>query len=707
MLSSILHLLQSQPLLSLQPCYIWLLKAPVVQSFNFQARPRSTSTQAIKNSINKMMQAPQTQPVFVDIHMNNGYRLGARTFSDILNGRFNGDKQLAFEQYLGDFKVYGTAYRTYRYAIVNGNMLLLDGVFNPLPAGPALAAPVTQSGPQHANAQTQNPVYRSQYASQFNQPAAIPLGPVDPSTVQNMRYPTASTAQRSVPQLRQLNPLNPYASEFRLDSAVSNVGASSRPSALPAANSAPVRPPGLPLTQQPQFAASNAHRGSLSSNIIRPLSHDNGEAARAEAGHLKWTAPYTSLAHSHDPAVHQQPQLTPFNARQGHLVPDTLPSMSNNRREAAGAAAEPSVLVTPYSPILLTHVRANPQQSQFAPSNARRSCLKLNTGLGLSSDDEEAGAPASPSALATNFFTASRDSRMASPSPLDLAAVSSDNPHWSPRQGDRRTSEHSSDLPSHSSSDNVEIPFFRTSAWSSYHTANSSVSKANATQNTLPVSQDGGADIGVAPFPPAPSYISWNPALEYSRGQYEPFYSIFYGLWLRSAAPGSGKVEFYNHLKYSVPNHIRRYNDSHGLRDLQSPATTSSRVSSDLPPGTVSHRTEPPTVGNALQTPRKVSTSAPPAPTEGGPNVSPRNSLYLTTSLHHQLHYGDDESKSDGSSCADHQSPVDRQPEAQSSNEVEDEDWRLQQRLSGHSHALSNTVGEILTTMRDVEVASG
>ncbi len=582
--------------------------------------------------------------------MNNGHRVGARTFNDILNGRFRGDKQLAFEQYLGDFRVHGTTYRTYRYAIVNGNMFLLHGVFNPMPAGPALAAPVTQPGSQYANAQTQGSVYQRPYASQLNQPVANSLGPVDPSTVQNMRYPTASTAQRSASQPRQLNA---HASEFRLSSAVGNVGASSRPSTVPTANSAPVRPPGLPVTQQPQFAPSNAHRGPSPPEIFWRPSSDNGEAARAEARPPMWTAPYTSLIHSHNQAVHQQPQVTPFNARRG--------------------------------------------------------CLKLNTRLGLSDDDDgEAGAPANPLALANNFFTASRDSWMASPSPLDLAAASSsetDNPYFSPRQGGRRSSEHSSDPPSRSSSGNVEAPSMRSSPWPSYHTVNSSVSQVNAANNTSHGSQNG-ADIGVAPFPPPPPPLppqfkphydtdtteehrlrhnpqpsiaiwgespAWNPIREYSSRKHDTYFLNWYQKWRKSAAPDSDHHDFCIHLK-SLPDHIRRYNDRVSLTNLHTPATTSSRGSSDLPSGTVSHHTEPPRVGDKLKTSHEVAevdTSAAPAPTSGGPNVLPGNGLYLPTSPSPQLHYGEDE----------------------------DEDWRLEQRLNEYSFDLSNIEEEILTTI--------
>ena len=742
-----------------------------------------------------MSQVPQPQSVFVDIHMNNGRRLGARTFNDILNGRFNGDMQLAFEQYLGDFKVHGTAYRTYRYSIVNGNILLLHGVLNPFPAGPALAAPVTQPGRQNTNAQTQAPGNHTPYASQLNQPVANLLGPVDPPTVQNMRYPPASTAQRSVPQPRQLNP---RASEFRVGSAVNGLGASARPSALPTANLAPARPPGLPVTQQPQFAPSNAHRG-----FFAP------DDPRAAAGPPMLTRPYSSPIHSHGQAVPQQPQLTPFDARQGHYAPDTLQRSVDNHREAARAAAVPPMLSTPYSSKFPSHVPAIPQKPQLAPSNVQRGFLApdttwrlfhnngegaraaagppmltrpysapshshgqavpqqpqltpLNTRQGhhnpytlprsFDKHREAAGAPASPLALATNLLTASRDSWMASPSPLDLAAVSSSEtnyPHLSPRQWSRRSSEHSSDAPSHSSSVQDRSPsswclehVYRCSQegksvsrfnWSSYHTANSSVSEANTKNNTSQGPQNGEADTGVAPSPSPPQFqprydtdtieehilrrnlrpstaiwgkkAPWNPLSEFLSGHQEPFYSAIYEGWHQSAPPGSDLSDFWVHL-LSLPEGLRSYHDVFGLRNPQGPVTTPPPWSSALPSGTVSHHTKSPTVGNGMDTSHEVAefdTSAARTATWVASDISSRNGIPFPTSPQPQLHYGEG-SKPNESSCSDPKAAIEVQLEAQSLVEEEEVDWHLQQRLNAHSLLLSTTIEEVRTTRRDMEV---
>ena len=154
-----------------------------------------------------MSQAPQSPPVFVDIHMNNGRRVGFRTFSDILHGRFHGDMQLASEQYLGDFQAYGAAHRTYRYSIGNGYMFLLHAVLNPLTPGPALAAPVTQPGPQYPNAQTRGSAYQESYTFQPYQPMANFSGFVNPSTVPTMRYAPANATWMSISQPRQLDPI--------------------------------------------------------------------------------------------------------------------------------------------------------------------------------------------------------------------------------------------------------------------------------------------------------------------------------------------------------------------------------------------------------------------------------------------------------------------------------------------------------------------
>lgn len=679
----------------------------------------------------------QSQPVFVDIHMNNGHRLGTQTFKGIMNGRFNGDMQLAFEQYLGDFKDYGTAYRTYRYMIVNGNMLQLHGVLNPFPAGPALAALVTQPGQQNANAQTQASGNQTPYASQLNQSVAISLGPVDPSAVQNTRCPPASTAQRSVSLPRQLNP---RASEFKLGSAANSLAASARPLALPTASSAPARPPCLPVTQQPQFAPSSAHPG-----FFAP------DTTRAATGPPMLTTPYLSPTHSHGQAVPQQAQLTPFNARQGNYNPDTL-------SRSAGAAVWAPTLITPYSPILSSPVPAIPQQPQLAPCNHHRGGLTLNTRLGLFDGDggQAAEAPVSPSALANNYFTASRESWMASPSPLDLAVVSpseTNNQHLSSRQWGRRTSEHSSDASSHSSSDQDQssCPWCLHHGYrclhrrnsvsninrSSYHTAKISFSKANTTKITSHGPQNGEADTGVAPSPSPPQFQSrydtdnieerrlrqnlrpstairgkmppWDPLSEYLSGQHEAFYSNLYKRWRRSAPPELGISGFYDHLQ-SLPEGLRYYHDVFGLRNPEGPVTTPPPWSSRLPSDTVSHHTKSPTVGNGTNRSREMAqfdTSAPRTLTRNGPDTSSRNDIPLPTSPHPQLHHGEEGSEHGGSSCSDPKSAIEVQLEARSSVEEEEEDRGLQQRLNGFALFFSNTIEEVRRTIREMEEATG
>ena len=580
-------------------------------------------------------------------------------------------------------------------------MLLLHGVLDPFPAGPALAAPVTQPGRQDANAQTQASGNQTPYASQLNQPVANFPGPVDPSTMQNMSYPPASTAQKSVPQPRQLNP---RALEFKVGSAVNNLGASARPSALPTANSAPARPPGLLVTQQPQFASSNGHRG--------------------------------------------------------FLAPDTLPRSVDDHREAARAAAAPPSLITPYSSILPSPVPAIPQRPQLAPCKPHRGGLTLNTRLGQFNDDDgkAAGAPASLSALANNHFTASRDSGMASPSPLDLAAVSSsetNNSHLSPRQCGRRTSEHSSDASSHSSSIQDQpsgswcldhgyrcshpgnsVFTFR---WDLDHITNSSVSKVKTTKNPSHGPQNGEIDTGEVLVPSThppqiqPRYgtISpgedrirqnlrpssaikdkmppWDPLFEYFAGQHKAFYSQIHKTWHRSAPPDAGIYDFYVHLQ-SLPEGLRWYHDIFGLRNPEGPITIPPPWSSALPSDTVSHHTKTPTVGNGMNTTREVAesdTSVPPTQIWIAPDRTFKNGIPVPISPRLRLRYGEEGSEHGGSSYPDPQPAIEVQLEAQSPVEEEEVDRPLQQRLNDHSLLLSNTLEEVRTTIRDMEGALG
>ena len=450
------HFLRSQPLLSLQSCYTWLLNAPIVHNRSNLRNIHTVLLLTYKQIHHKMSQAPQSPPVFVHIHMNNGRRVGFRTFSDILDGRFKGDKQLAFEQYLGDFQTHGTTYRTYRYSIFNGDMFLLHGVLDPLTTGPALAAHVTQPGSQYPDAQTQGSAYQKPYASQPNQPMANFPGLVDPSTVPTMRY-AGNNALMSISKPRQLNP---HASEFKFGAAVDDTRASARSTALPRANSAPTYPPGLPVTQHPRSASSN----------VRP----------------------------------------------GYYGPDPLPvsyhPYAASRREAAKLAAEPQWGMPSNTPIRLTYDPMVPQQHQSASPNPRQGGLTLDTRFGQSYNDygEAAGAPTSPPALAHNYSTASQESWMASPSPLNLDAVSSSelyNPHLSPRPWGRRTSEHSSDRSSQSSSVQGKSTSFWANPrhiinWSSHSAARGSVPKANNTINTSHSPQNGETNIEISPYPP-------------------------------------------------------------------------------------------------------------------------------------------------------------------------------------------------------------
>ena len=706
-----------------------------------------------------MSQAPQSQPVFVDIHMNNGRRVGARTFSDILNGRFHGDMQLAFEQYLGDFRAHGAAYRTYRYAIVNGNMLLLQAVLNPLSTGPALAVPVMPPGLQYPNAQTQASVYQKPYAFQPNQPTANLLGLVDPSTVRNMRYAPANTAQMSIPQPRQLNP---GASEFQVGSAGSSLGASARPSALPIANLAPAYPPGLPVIQQPHFAPANAHQGYLALDHDWQLSRKNGEAASAAAGPSMSNMPYSSPIHRHSQVVSQQPQHTPFNVRPGHYGPDPLPGSYDpyraSRKEAANLTAGPQWGTPSNTPIRLTHGPTVPQQPRLTPSNPHQGGLTLNTRLGPSYNDygEAVEAPASPPALVHNYFTASQESWMASPSPLDLGSVYSsdtDNPHLPPRQCGRHASEHSSDLSSHSSSVQDPLPgnwsplgnrghnlanSLSSRDQSTYHTANSSVPKANATNNTLHAPQNGETDTGIALFHPTParqlqprddtdaikehrlqqilqtSTAYWDEMRLSDRikdvlpGNYGEYYDICYEEWRRNAAPGSTMFHFYEHFN-AVIHSVRRYYESIGWIKSDNPATTPSPRSRDPPTATVSHHAGPSTVGNGMNSSGEVARlDTPPHQTlswlAGG--ISARNDVPLSDSPRPQLHHSENRNAPDRNSHIYPHPTVDAQLEAQFPAGLQEEDPRLMQRLNQHILDFSTAFEEVLTMRRDAEVAS-
>ena len=289
-----------------------------------------------------MSQPLQTQSDFIDIRMNNGRHLGVDTFKAILNGRFHGNMQLAFEQYLTDVKVYGLTYRTYRYAIINGNMLVLQGIFNPLTAGPVRAAPVTRTGPQYPNAQTQGSKYQTPYVSQPNQPVANFPGHVNPSTVQTMRYATAYAAQMSTSPPSQLNP---HAPEFGSSSAVNVIGTSARSSVLPTANSVPAYPPGLSVTRRPQSAPADAHRGYLAPGYDMQLSRNYKEVVRAAVVPSISNKPYSSSIHLQSQSVSRQSQLAPARP------PGLAPSYSKPSSEFRMTPVSPLDLGPPNSSI--------------------------------------------------------------------------------------------------------------------------------------------------------------------------------------------------------------------------------------------------------------------------------------------------------------------------------------------------------------------
>ena len=605
MLCSVPPLLHPQPLLSLHSCYTWLLKAPVIQSFHIQKHPRSTSTRIIYNSINNMSHAPQSQFDFVDIPTNNGCKVGFGTFKNIMKGRYHGEMQLAFEQYLGDCKVYGTAHGSFRYTILNGIALKLQ---YPSPSGPALAAPVTHPGLQNTNDHTQASGYQTPYASQLNQPVSNFLGPIDPSKVQNMRYPSARTAQKSAHQSRQLNP---RAADFKVSFTVNNLSTSAPPSAWSRANTAPARPPGLPEIPQPQFAPANAHRDFFTPDALS-------------------------------------------NARERYVYPDIIPS--------APPLALPRANTAPARPPGLPEI----PQPQFAPANAHRSFF----------------APDAP------FNTCQcHDCRIIiSASPLDLNANSSSAPNYPPPpppQSSRRSSEHYSDAPSYSSSDEPQSPGFwgldhgirlpvpvrKVSKFRSFfRTFNSIYPEANTTNETWQGPQNGGAVT-------AP----WNPIAEFILGKNEAVYSDLYTQWSRKAPPKSGIHGFKLHLDYLSERSRHEFNLKHprGLTN------------------TVSHRTNPPAVGNGMNPSPKMA--------EVDTSALRTQRWVASTSPRTQLRNGEEGNEAGKNSSSDHQTTVEWLLEAQRSGEEEEVDPHLSQRLDDHARHRSNFLEEVRTTRRGLE----
>ena len=629
-----------------------------------------------KNSIDKMSQPLQSQSDFIDIRMNNGHHLGVDTFKAILNGRFHGEMQLAFEQYLTDFKFYGVTYRTYRYEIVNGNMLVLQKIFDPLTAGPVRAAPVTRRGPQYPNAQTQGSVYQTPYASQPNQPVANFPGYVNPSTVQTMRYARANTAQMSTSPPRQLNP---HAPEFRFSSAVNAIGSSARSSALPTANSVPAYPPGLPVTQQHRSAPADAYQSYSAPDHNMQLSRNYGEAVSAAAVSSMSNKPYSSLIHLQSQVVSRQPQLTPSDVRPGHygsvLPPVLYDAYIASRQEEANKAAGLSQGSPSNTPILLTDSPTTPQQPQplrLAPTNSHGGALTLNTGLGPFDNDYGVAveAPASPPALAPEYSNASGEVWMTPVSPLDLGPPNSsitDNQHLPPRQGSRQASEHNSDY----SSDCGSMGYLSTIdmknpgdiiKWVSLSTANGSVPLANDTNNTAHSPQNGEIDSGIGSSRPSPErhlqprasiaamiehhiQQGWqlppatldenlpsNTLTTYlTASPFQRFYNYYYNNWVKWAPPGSTLLDFAKLYDAVVEGnsdelnqHFARFFDSLEHRaqmrseelaqlELQQPDTTPSQGSQDPPSATVSHPAGPSMVSNGTNAAHAVAQSDAPA----------------------------------------------------------------------------------------------
>lgn len=570
--------------------------------------------------------------------------------------------QLAFEQYISESGIYGGTYRTLRYKIVDQNMFSLHDVLNPLTTGPALAAPVTQPGPQYPNAQTQGSAYQMPYASQPSQ-----------------HMTPANTAQTFILQPRQLDP---RASAFRVGSSSNNPGASARPSALPTANSALTYTPGLPVTQLSRSAPSNAHRSFLAPDHDWQRSRNNREAATAVAAPLMLNRPNSAPARPFGQSFTQQPQSAPSKVRPGHYGQPFSGSYDPYAapREAAEFVAGPNRGNPSNTPIRLTHgprVSQQPQQLQSAPYNPRREGLTLNTRLGPSDNDygDAIEVPACPPALDHSYWAASRESWMAIPSPLDLNAVSSsetNNPHRSPQQESRHASEHSSDVSPNSSS---------VQDYSTYHRANPvrsdhifSHSKAKPTNNASHGPQNGEIDLGIVPSPPAPAgqlqpragidailayrvQQDWRPSTtngderhpsdplnELSISPFEKFYNSYYKNWLKTAPPGSDIVDFAIYFESLVdPTQM----DS----DELAPDTTPLQRFQDTPTPTVSDYAGSSTVRNGVNPSREVARSATPTPTRLADGVSPRTDIPLQMRPRPQLQNGNnDRSEPDSNS---------------------------------------------------------
>ena len=620
---------------------------------HIQEHPRSPVLQLIYISINKMSQVPQSQPVFVDIPTNNGRKVGNGTFKNILKGRFNETKmQLAFEQYLGDIKTYGPAYRTYRYEIVDENMLMLRDVLNPFQAGPALAAPVTQPSLQNANGQTQSSGYQTPYASQLNQPVSNFLGPIDPSEVRNIRYPSARTTQKSTPQSRQWNP---RAVDFKVSSTVNNLSKSAPPSGWPTARKAPTRPPGLPGIPQPQLVPSNAHQGFFTpdapSNARERYIHPD---IIPSAPPLAMPKANTAPARPPGLPETQQPHLAPANAHRGFFTPDAPLNayQCHDFTDITRMSISANSPLPPYSlPV--------PPKPQIVPRDPHRGILKLDTCFGLFD------------------FNATQDS-LISPSPLDLNANSSSTPNYPPPpppQSSRRSSEHYSDTPSYSSSDEpkspgrlglehgvrLPLPVRKVSkSRSFFRTFDSSASGKNTTNNNSQGPQNGEADP--APRDPSSDLASYVNETPYSS---ESFYK-----WWISARPSS-RLHYLRHFGYVGTECQCEYNSRHPHGRAN----------------TVSHRTNPPAVVNGTNAPRRLAEVA-----------MGRTVEWLISGVAARIANEAGENSSPAP-----QPPVEAQPEAQSSGVEEEVDPDLQQRLDGHSLTLTDLVDEICGIMIDVE----
>ena len=338
---------------------------------------------------------------------------------------------------------------------------------------------------------------------------------------------------------------------------------------------------------------------------------------------------------------------------------------------------------------------------------------------------------------------------MATPSPLDLDAVSSleiTNPHWSPPQGSRHASEHSEDLSNYSSSVQDHAKSYwanplQPSYLSSHPTANNSVPNANTTNITSHGPQNGGINIGRAPFPPAPAgqlqprdgigailayrvQQDWRPSTakgdeklpsdplnKLSTSPFERFYTAYYKKWLKMAPPGSNIIDFAKVFD-SLEDPTRVYSDEFDRLHLRSPDTTSSQRFQDTPTATISHRSGPSTVRNGINPSREVARSATPTLNGLADGGSRRNDTVLQTPPRPQLQNGNN-NNNNNTSASNRNSHLYTRPtidawlEAQypAGLQQEEEPW-LMQRLNQHSLEFDAAYEDLLTMRKEAGVAS-